>query len=231
MKWLEDLEFSGRHLTTASWPVIATCCGTSSQRIYVYIVSLIYPGSYKPGSVGKLTPTVELKIIDSDSKKVLKLNQPGEICVKGPTIMKSYLNDEEVSEKDIDSDGFLYTGDLGFISEDGYLFIVDRIKEVIKYKGFQVPPAQLEDRLLKHPGVKEAAVVGKPDAKAGELPTAFVVKQENATVTAQELIDLIAEHFHEDKRLHGGVIFIDEIPKTATGKLARKALRDLVRQY
>nr|CAH7728183.1 unnamed protein product [Callosobruchus chinensis] len=183
------------------------------------IVSMMFPKLYKPGSVGKLTPTIEMKVINPDTKTVLGANQSGEICVRGPTIMKSYLNDEEASRQDIDSDRFLHTGDMGYITEDGYLYIVDRIKEVIKYKGFQ------------HPGVKEAAVVGKPDERAGELPTAFIVKQENMSVTAQELVDLIAEHFHADKQLHGGVIFVEEIPKTATGKISRKVLKELVQQY
>ncbi|VEN44141.1 unnamed protein product [Callosobruchus maculatus] len=195
------------------------------------IISMMYPKLYKPGSAGKLTPTIEMKIVNPDTKTMLGVNQPGEICVRGATVMKGYLNDEESSKKDIDSDRFLHTGDLGYITEDGYLYIVDRIKEVIKYKGFQVAPAQLEERLLRHPGVKEAAVVGKPDERAGELPTAFISKQENMTVTAQELIDLIAQHFHADKQLHGGVIFVEEIPKTVTGKIARKMLKELVKQY
>nr|CAI5851688.1 unnamed protein product [Callosobruchus analis] len=144
----------------------------------------------------KITPTIELKIINPDTKTPLGFNQSGEICLRGPTIMKSYLNDEEATRKDIDSDMFLHTGDMGYITEDGHLYI-------------------------------EAAVVGKPDDRAGELPTAFVVKQENVTVTAQELVDLIAEHFHADKRLHGGVIFMEQIPKTVTGKIARKVLKEI----
>nr|CAI5816894.1 unnamed protein product [Callosobruchus analis] len=164
------------------------------------LVSLMFPKLYKPGSAGKLTPTIELKIINPDTKTPLGFNQSGEICLRGPTIMKSYLNDEEATRKDIDSDMFLHTGDMGYITEDGHLYI-------------------------------EAAVVGKPDDRAGELPTAFVVKQENVTVTAQELVDLIAEHFHADKRLHGGVIFMEQIPKTVTGKIARKVLKEIVKQY
>ena len=105
--------------------------------------------------------------------------------------MKGYCGDEQLTRDIMDEDGFLHTGDVGYYDEDEFFFIVDRIKELIKYKGFQVPPAELESILLTHPAIKDAAVVGLPDELAGELPLAFVVKQPGTVITAEEIIEFV----------------------------------------
>ncbi|VEN59212.1 unnamed protein product [Callosobruchus maculatus] len=183
------------------------------------------PGHKKPGSVGKVVMGNEVKIVDPDTQVALGPNKIGEICIRGPSVMKGYYKNEEATKKDLDQEGFLHSGDLGYYDEEMYFYVLDRIKEVIKYKGFQVPPAQLENILFQHPGVKEVAVVGKPDERAGELPTAFVVKQDGTSPTEQELIQLVAQRLHSEKQLHGGVLFVEEIPKTQSGKIARAELR------
>ncbi|CAH1965962.1 unnamed protein product [Acanthoscelides obtectus] len=188
-------------------------------------VIIMPPGHRKSGSVGKVVIGCEAKILDPESQMVLGPNKIGEICIRGPNVMKGYLKNEEATKRDLDQDGFLHTGDLGYYDKEMYFYVVDRIKEVMKYKGFQVAPAQLENILFQHPGVKEVSVVGKPDDRVGELPTAFVVKQEGVSVTENELVQLVAQHLHADKQLHGGVIFVEEIPKTQSGKVARAELR------
>ena len=115
----------------------------------------------------------------------------GELCFKGNNIMKGYLGDEKATKAAIDDDGFLHTGDVGYYDEDEYFYIVDRVKELIKYKGYQVPPAELESILLTHPKIRDAAVVGLPDEIAGELPLAFVVKQPGVEITADEIIKYV----------------------------------------
>ncbi|XP_065091158.1 luciferin 4-monooxygenase-like [Ochlerotatus camptorhynchus] len=179
----------------------------------------------KPGCVGKVRMGQWAKVIDPDSGKVLGPNQRGELCFKGSLIMKGYVGKEESA---VDRDGWLHTGDIGFYDEDEDFFIVDRIKELIKYKGFQVPPAELEAVLLKHPKVKDAAVIGIPDERVGELATAFVVKEPGEDVTEEEVSSFVAKEVSLQKQLHGGVKFIDEVPKTATGKILRRKLKDLV---
>ena len=129
--------------------------------------------------------------LDGNSKEALGPNCEGELCFKGDTIMKGYCDDEKATKAMIDEDGFLHTGDVGYYDEDGYFFIVDRIKELIKYKGFQVPPAELEAILLTHPKIRDAAVVGLPDEIAGELPFAFVEKQPGVEITAEEIIKYV----------------------------------------
>ncbi len=176
----------------------------------------------RSGSVGPLVPNTEAKIVDVESGKELGPNERGEICLRGPQIMKGYLNNSEATAHTIDSDGFLHTGDIGYIDEDGYFYIVDRLKELIKYKGFQVPPAELEALLLTHPGVADTAVIGVPDEAAGELPKAFVVKA-NHDLTDTEVMDFVAQKVAPHKKIRF-VEFIDEIPKAASGKILRRVL-------
>lgn len=125
------------------------------------------------------------------SDKTLGPYNEGELCFKGNLIMKGYCDDKASTSATIDKDGWLHTGDIGYYDSEGYFYIVDRLKELIKYKGFQVPPAELEAILLTHPEVKDAAVVGLPDEIAGELPIAFVVKQQNSKVSADEIIKYV----------------------------------------
>ncbi|XP_029713865.2 luciferin 4-monooxygenase [Aedes albopictus] len=178
----------------------------------------------KSGCVGKVRMGQWAKVIDPDSGAVLGPNQRGELCFKGSLIMKGYIG----KESDVDEDGWLHTGDIGYYDEDEDFFIVDRIKELIKYKGFQVAPAELEAVLLKHPKVKDAAVIGVPDERVGELATAFIVKEHGDEVNEDEIKAFVAQHVSQQKQLHGGVRFIDKVPKTATGKILRRKLRDLV---
>lgn len=181
----------------------------------------------KPGSVGALKPGLYAKVLDTETGDILGPNQRGELCFKGDCIMKGYVGDKKSTETII-KDGWLHTGDVGYFDDDFEFFIVDRIKELIKYKAFQVPPAEIEALLLTHKQIKDAAVVGKPDEVCGELPFAFVVKQPNAQLTEDEVLKFVAENASPAKRLRGGVRFIDEIPKNASGKILRRVLRDML---
>ncbi|KAL9952216.1 hypothetical protein ACROYT_G039437 [Oculina patagonica] len=135
-----------------------------------------------------------------------------------------YLNNPKATAQTIDQEGWVHTGDAGHYDEEGYLYIVDRIKELIKYKGFQVPPAELEALLITHPNIDDVAVIGVPDLKAGELPKAFVVRRTD--VTPDEIIKFVAGRVAPHKRLRGGVEFIDQIPKSPSGKILRRHLRN-----
>lgn len=183
---------------------------------------------YKAGSIGSLYPGVYCKVVDPDSGKICGVNESGELWFKGRVIMKGYLRNERETREIIDPEGWLHSGDIGYYDENRHFYIVDRLKELIKYKGFQVPPAQLEDILLGHPGVLDAAVIGIPDSAAGELPKAFVVKQTNGMeVTEKELMDLVASKVSEYKKLRGGVQFVASIPRNPNGKIMRSQLRKI----
>ncbi|XP_050085692.1 uncharacterized protein LOC126571322 [Anopheles aquasalis] len=177
----------------------------------------------KPGTIGGLRPGQLAKVIDLDTGRALGPNERGELCFKGSLIMKGYIG----AASPIDADGWLHTGDIGYYDDDRDFFIVDRLKELIKYKAFQVPPAELEAVLLNHPEVKDAAVIGVPDERAGELPRAYVVRKDDSNVTPQALIAYVEQKVSPEKRLRGGLQFIGEIPKTASGKILRRTLRDL----
>lgn len=179
----------------------------------------------KFGSVGQIVPTMKVKIVDEDGR-ALGPNQEGELCFKGPMIMKGYVGDPVSTANTIDKDGWLHTGDIGYYDNDKYFFIVDRIKELIKYKAFQVAPAELEALLLQHPSVTDSAVVGLPDEEAGELPLAFIVKKSGVKVSEKELLDYVAGNVSRQKRLTGGVIFIEEIPRNPSGKILRRVLKE-----
>ncbi|KOC64742.1 Luciferin 4-monooxygenase [Habropoda laboriosa] len=154
--------------------------------------------STKYGSVGTLVPGISAKVIPvngDESSEPLGPNSVGELCFKGDLIMKGYCNNEEATAATIDKDRWLHSGDVGYYDEQGYFYIVDRLKELIKYKGYQVPPAELEAILLTCPGVNDAAVIGLPHEETGELPTAFVVKQEGSDVTAEEITNFVNGKF------------------------------------
>src|SRR6185295_14461354 len=141
------------------------------------------PAKVKFGSVGVPAPNTECKVIDLCTGELLPANKEGEVCVRGPQIMRGYLNRPDATAATVDAEGWLHTGDIGYADAEGHFFIVDRAKELIKYKGFQVPPAELEALLLTHPCVADAAVIPCADDEAGEIPKAFVVlKEENALV-------------------------------------------------
>ncbi|KAL3846020.1 hypothetical protein ACJIZ3_003423 [Penstemon smallii] len=178
----------------------------------------------KSGSCGNVVRNAELKVVDPETGRSLPRNQPGEICIRGPQIMKGYLNDAEATARTIDVDGWLHTGDIGFVDDDEDVFIVDRVKELIKFKGFQVPPAELEALLVSHPNIADAAVVPKKDEAAGEVPVAFVVRSNGFELTEEAIKEFIAKQVVFYKRLHK-VYFVHAIPKSPAGKILRKDLR------
>eukprot|EP00249_Psilotum_nudum_P013693 c24460_g3_i1 orf=611-2299(+) len=183
-----------------------------------------YPFPVKVGSCGTVVRNAEVKIIDPENGVSLPHNQPGEICIRGPQIMKGYVNDPDATSNTIDKDGFLHTGDVGYIDDDEEVFIVDRVKEIIKFKGFQVPPAELEGILISHPSIADAACVPKKDEAAGEVPVAFVVKAEGRHVSEDEVKQFVAKQVVFYKKLHQ-VIFVEMIPRSPSGKILRKDLR------
>lgn len=182
----------------------------------------------KAGSVGKVNRMFWVKVVDPETGKILGPNQIGEICAKGPMVMKGYLKNDEETKSIIDKDGWLHTGDTGYFDEDEDFYIVDRIKDLIKYRGFQVAPAELEAVLLTNPKIKDAAVIGVKDEANGELPLAFVVAQPGAELNEAEVKTWVASHLSKHKHLHGGVRMIAEIPKTASGKILRRELRNMI---
>ena len=180
---------------------------------------------FKPGSVGVTVPNTEVNIVDPVTQSVLGVDEDGEVWVRGPQVMKGYWNNETATKNTIDDDGWLHTGDIGHIDADGHLFIVDRLKELIKYKGFQVAPAELEALLLTHPQIADAAVIGLPDEEAGEIPAAYVVLKAGQDATAADIQSFVAEKVASYKQIRR-LTFVDAIPKSASGKiLAPRAAR------
>jgi acyl-CoA synthetase (AMP-forming)/AMP-acid ligase II len=181
----------------------------------------------KMNSSGQIVQNLEGKVVDMETGKELDINETGELCFRGPNIMKGYLNNPEATAKTIDPDGWLHTGDVGYVDADGYFYIVDRFKEFIKHKGYQVAPAELEGLLIGHPAIADAAVIPVVDEEAGENPKAFIVKRSD--ITEQEVMDYIADKVAPYKKIRV-VEFIGEIPKSASGKILRRVLIERERQ-
>jgi acyl-CoA synthetase (AMP-forming)/AMP-acid ligase II len=175
----------------------------------------------RPGKGGKLVPCTECRIVDTETGRDLGANQAGEVWVRGPQVMKGYLNNPEATARTVDEDGWLHTGDIGVVDDEGYILIVDRLKELIKVKGFQVAPAELEALLLKHPNIADAAVIPVADDDAGEVPKAFVVAR--GAITADEVIAFVHAEVAHYKRVRY-VEFVAAIPKSASGKILRRVL-------
>ncbi|XP_060823756.1 uncharacterized protein LOC132911257 [Bombus pascuorum] len=183
-------------------------------------------GNSKPGSIGRNVVGCEVRLVNPNTNEdISEQGQCGEIWVRGPHVMKGYLNNESATN-DMIENGWLKTGDIAYYNEDSDFFITDRMKELIKVKGFQVPPAELEAILRSHPDIVEAAVIGLPDEKCGEVPKAFVVTGKGSKVTEEEIKDFIKSKVSEYKQLQGGVTFINEIPKNASGKILRSKLKN-----
>ena len=179
----------------------------------------------KIGSIGLPWPDTEAKIVDVETgKKELPPGEVGELIVKGPQVMKGYWKMPEETAAVL-RDGWLYTGDIGKMDEDGYFYITDRKKDLIKYKGYSVYPRELEDVLYEHPAVKLCAVVGKPDPVAGEIPKAFIVLKEGAKATEEEIIKFVKERVAPYKAIRE-VEFRKELPMTMVGKVLRRVLRE-----
>jgi len=180
-------------------------------------------------SVGWTVSNGASKLIDPETGDEIGppaegLSATGELWFKGPNVMAGYLGNEQATAETIDDDGWLHTGDLAQVDACGCVYIVDRLKELIKYKGYQVPPAELEAVLLSHSGIADAAVIGVKDADGEEVPKAFVVKQSDAELTEDEVIAFVADHVAPYKKVRQ-VEFIEAIPKSASGKILRKDLR------
>jgi acyl-CoA synthetase (AMP-forming)/AMP-acid ligase II len=183
------------------------------------------PAKVKAGSVGRSVRSTEVRIVDIDNQQDLEAHQQGEVWIRGPQVMKGYLNKPDATAYTIDPEGWIHTGDIGYVDEEGYLYVVDRLKELIKYKGFQVPPAELEGLLLSHEAIADAAVIPVPDEEAGELPKAYVVLKPGHQMTEQQVIDFVAEHVSPQKKIRL-VEFTTAIPKSASGKILRRVLID-----
>ncbi|HMK85015.1 MAG TPA: AMP-binding protein [Steroidobacteraceae bacterium] len=186
------------------------------------VVAVTRLGRHRPGSCGELVPGTQARIADPATLADVERGASGELWFRGPQAFQGYLNDPSATSEAITPDGWVRTGDIGYFDRDGYLFITDRLKELIKVKGFQVAPAELEALLLTHPSVADAAVIGRPDERAGEVPVAYVVAR--GTIDSQGLKDWFAGRVIGYKRL-GEVIVCESIPKSPTGKILRRVLR------
>ena len=180
-------------------------------------------------SIGRVVAGTEDKIVDLETgTKTLPNGEVGEICVRGPQVMRGYWNKPQ-DTADVIRDGWFHTGDVGRRDDKGYVFIVDRKKEFIKYKGFGVGPAEVEAVLCEHPAVADAGVIGKPNDEAGEIPKAFVQLRPNAQATADELIAFVKERIADYKRVRE-IEFIEKVPRTASGKILRRELAQKERE-
>ncbi|MXM68055.1 AMP-binding protein [Streptomyces sp. HUCO-GS316] len=235
---LSSLEY----IISAAAPLDAQLAAACSRRLglppvgQAYGMTELSPGTHvvpvgaenpPPGTVGKLIAGTEMRIVSlDDPDKDLGIGESGEILIRGPQVMKGYLGRPDATAAMIDPDGWLHTGDVGHADADGWLFVVDRVKELIKYKGFQVAPAELEALLLTHPGIADAAVIGVYNDEGNEIPHAYVVRQPAAADLSEgEIMMYVAERVSPYKRVRQ-VTFIDGVPRAASGKILRRQLRE-----
>ncbi|KAG5676094.1 hypothetical protein PVAND_005948 [Polypedilum vanderplanki] len=190
------------------------------------IISITAPLQKFSNSSGKINPNFKLKIVDDDGNS-LDPNNVGEIYLKAPYRFLGYANNVEDTKNAFDSDGWLKTGDLGYITEDGEIFVVDRKKDMIKYMNYQVAPSEIEAFVNAMDGVQQVTVVGIPDMLRGDLAVAIVVKEKDADLTEQDIIDEVAKNFPLFKRLHGGAFFVNELPMTPSGKIKKRIVREM----
>ena len=181
-------------------------------------------GEIRPGTIGQPLIGTECRLVDPETGHDVEEGERGELWIRGPQVMAGYLNNPDATAATIDADGWLHTGDIAVRDADGYYAIVDRLKELIKYNGFQVPPAELEALLVTHPDVADVAVIGVPDDECGELPKAFVVPAGDS-VDADALMEFVAGQVSPQKRIRL-VEQVDEIPKSPSGKILRRVLKD-----
>ncbi|KAF9206560.1 hypothetical protein BGZ49_002229 [Haplosporangium sp. Z 27] len=228
-----------RHIYCGAAPLPMELCRLIEGRLGVYcrqgfgmteaspLVACQRPNQHGPdGSVGPLVAGLKAKVVDTTTGEELGVGQQGEWLLKGPNVMKGYLNNIEATKHTIREDGWMHTGDVVYVDEQGNWFVVDRLKELIKYKGFQIPAAELEALLQTHPKVLDAAVIPVYDVnQATEIPRAYVVPHEYASandVLKKDIEQFIEGKVAHHKKLRGGVVFIQEIPKSASGKILRK---------
>ncbi|MET9980683.1 4-coumarate--CoA ligase family protein [Streptomyces rochei] len=231
-----------KYVISAAAPLDATLAAACSRRLglppvgQAYGMTELSPGTHvvpldamrdaPPGTVGKLIAGTQMRIVSLDDPgKDLPAGESGEILIRGPQVMKGYLGRPDATAAMIDEEGWLHTGDVGHVDGDGWLFVVDRVKELIKYKGFQVAPAELEALLLTHPGIADAAVIGSRNDEGNEIPHAYVVRRPTAPgLSANEIMMYVAERVAPYKRVRE-VTFIDGVPRAASGKILRRELR------
>ncbi|MEU7279075.1 4-coumarate--CoA ligase family protein [Streptomyces sp. NPDC045431] len=211
-------------------PPVRQAYGMTELSPATHVVPLTAPDA-PPGAVGKLLPSTEMRIVSLDDPgKDLGAGEEGEIWIRGPQVMKGYLGRPDATAAMVDAEGWLHTGDVGRVDADGWLYVVDRVKELIKYKGFQVAPAELEALLLTHEGIADAAVIGVYDEDGDEVPKAYVVRRPGATEpTAGEVMAFVAGKVAPYKKIRR-VEFIEGVPRAASGKILRRELRERERE-
>ncbi|XP_028759449.1 4-coumarate--CoA ligase-like 6 [Neltuma alba] len=175
-------------------------------------------------SIGLLAPNMEAKVVDWKTGAFLPPGSIGELWLRGPSIMRGYLNNDEATMSTVDKDGWLHTGDVVWFDQDGYLHLSDRLKDIIKYKGYQIAPADLEAVLILHPDIVDVAVTGANDEETGEMPVAFVVRKVGSALSQKAIMDYVAQQVAPYKKVRK-VVFIDSIPRSAAGKILRRQLR------
>jgi len=181
-------------------------------------------GGELPGSTGQLIPSTQARIVSTETGEDVPLGEPGELLVRGPQVMAGYLNNPEATKATL-KDGWLHTGDVVRCDAGGFFYVVDRLKELIKVKGLQVAPAELENLVRSLDGVADCVVLGVPDPRAGQVPRAVVVKGRES-LTVVEVKSHVAERASRHKHLDGGVVFAESIPRSAAGKILRNPLRE-----
>ncbi|MFJ8926306.1 4-coumarate--CoA ligase family protein [Streptomyces sp. NPDC102364] len=229
-----------RHVISAAAPLDGELARACARRLglppvgQAYGMTELSPGTHvvpydaknpPPGAVGRLIASTEMRIVSlDDPAKDVAPGEPGEVLIRGPQVMKGYLGRPDATAAMIDTEGWLRTGDVGRVDAEGWLFVVDRVKELIKYKGFQVAPADLEAVLLAHQGIADAAVIGVLDEDGNEVPKAFVVRADPA-LGADAVMAYVAERVAPYKKIRR-VAFIDGVPRAASGKILRRELRE-----
>ncbi|WP_425038712.1 acyl--CoA ligase [Primorskyibacter sp. S187A] len=187
------------------------------------VASCQFPDTNRPGTVGLVFPNSEVRIVDTETGDDLPTGEPGELLVRGPHVMKGYLNRPDETARTLSADGWLSTGDVASLDTDGYLTLHDRLKELIKVNGFQVAPAEIEAVLLAHPEIADAGVVGRADAEAGERPVAHVALAPGASTNAEAITAFLRDRLASYK-LPAEVHFVEAIPKSPSGKILRRLL-------
>ncbi|XP_014291592.1 luciferin 4-monooxygenase [Halyomorpha halys] len=213
---------------TGNKHIVKTMYGSTETSLVTFERTIPDLDSPKLSSIGKVANSVTIKIVDTETGKIQPPYAIGEICIKSAGLLKRYIN-KEFTEEDMDKDGFWHLGDLGYYDDEEYLYYSSRLKDVMKYKGQQIAPAELESILQKHPDVIECCVVGKTCIEqGGELPAAFIIKRLGSNLSEEDLHSYISDKVIDEKKLRGGIVFLDSIPKSPVGKVLRYELKKLL---